>query len=213
MRHKKAVAKLGRKTDHRKAMLRNMVTSFFEFERIKTTDAKAKELRRIAEKMITLAKRGDLHSRRQALSYIRKKSVTAKLFEDIAKRYENREGGYTRIYKVGNRNGDNAPVSLIELVGKEEKVKKKKKKATKGKAKKKAAPATEAAKKEKEVTEEKPEIAESAEVETPETEIEEAAPEQEEQAAETEVAETAAIEEVKEEEPAQEEAAEPAAPE
>ncbi len=174
MRHKKAVAKLGRTTSHRKAMLRNMVTSFFEHERIKTTDAKAKELRKVAEKLITLGKRGDLHARRQALSYIREKGVTAKLFEDIAKRYENREGGYTRILKLGVRRGDNAPISIIELVGKDEKPKKAKKKAQKSKAKKKeAAPAKEEEKQEKvEAAAETP----VAETEAPEPEVAEAEP-------------------------------------
>lgn len=111
-------------------MFRNMVTSLFksEDERILTTDAKAKELRRVAEKMITLGKRGDLHARRQALSYIRDRDVVAKVFSELSERYRDRMGGYTRIIKVGNRVGDNAPVSFIECI-KDEAEKKTKKKA------------------------------------------------------------------------------------
>lgn len=97
-------------------MFRNMVTSFLNHGRITTTDAKAKELRSIAEKMITLGKRGDLHAIRQAASYIREKSVVTKLFNDIAPRYTDRQGGYTRIVKLGLRPGDNASMSMIELV-------------------------------------------------------------------------------------------------
>lgn len=110
-------------------MFRNMATSFFQHERIITTDAKAKELRPIAEKLITLGKRGDLHARRQAASYIRDKKVVQKLFETIAIRYKERPGGYTRIVKLGIRPGDNAPQSVIELVEEEMKVKKPVKKA------------------------------------------------------------------------------------
>lgn len=132
MRHNKAGRRLGRTTSHRIAMFRNMVTSFFEHERITTTDAKAKELRSIAEKMITLGKRGDLHSVRQAASYIRDKKVVTKLFSTIAPRYKERDGGYTRIIKLGIRPGDNAPLSVIELV--EEQVVKKEKKAKPAKA-------------------------------------------------------------------------------
>jgi large subunit ribosomal protein L17 len=97
-------------------MLRNMVTSLLEHERIQTTDAKAKDLRRVAEKMITLGKRGDLHARRQALRVIRSRTVTAKVFEDLAERFRDRPGGYTRVMKLGQRPGDAAPVSVIELV-------------------------------------------------------------------------------------------------
>lgn len=107
-------------------MFRNMVTSFLDHERITTTDAKAKELRSIAEKMITLGKRGDLHAQRQAASYIRDKKVVTKLFSTIAPRYKERDGGYTRIIKLGIRPGDNASLSVIELV--EEQVNKKEKK-------------------------------------------------------------------------------------
>jgi large subunit ribosomal protein L17 len=97
-------------------MFRNMVTSFLNHEKITTTDAKAKELRSIADKMITLGKRGDLHAMRLAASFIREKSVVTKLFTTIAPRYADRQGGYTRIVKLGIRPGDNAPLSMIELV-------------------------------------------------------------------------------------------------
>jgi large subunit ribosomal protein L17 len=123
MRHNKAGRRLGRTTSHRIAMFRNMVTSLLNHERITTTDAKAKELRSIAEKMITLGKKGDLHAMRQAASYIRDKKIVTKLFATIAPRYQERSGGYTRIVKLGIRPGDSAPLSLIELV--EEQVEKK----------------------------------------------------------------------------------------
>ena len=120
MRHGKSGRKLGRTSSHRKAMFRNMVTSLFEHERIVTTEKKAKELRPIAEKMITLAKRGDLHARRQALSYMQSKDVLAKIFDEIQSQFTDRQGGYTRIIKTGNRQGDAAPMAIIELVGYEE---------------------------------------------------------------------------------------------
>ena len=116
MRHNKSGRRLGRKTSHRVAMFRNMVTSLLAHEKITTTDAKAKEIRSVAEKMITLGKRGDLHSIRLAASFIREKSVVSKLFSNIAPRYKERAGGYTRIIKLGARNGDSAPLSIIELV-------------------------------------------------------------------------------------------------
>ncbi len=116
MRHNKAGRRLGRTTSHRIAMFRNMVTSFLTHERIVTTDAKAKELRPIAEKLITLGKQGDLHSVRQAASYIRDKKTVTKLFSVIAPRYRERAGGYTRIVKLGIRPGDTAQLSVIELV-------------------------------------------------------------------------------------------------
>ena len=116
MRHNNAGRRLGRTTSHRIAMFRNMVTSFLNHEKITTTDAKAKELRSIAEKMITFGKKGDLHAMRLAASYIRDKKVVTKLFTTIAPRYKERNGGYTRIVKLGIRAGDNAPMSLIELV-------------------------------------------------------------------------------------------------
>ena len=108
--------KLGRPTDHRKAMLRNLVTDLFREGRITTTECRAKEAGRIAEKMITLGKRGDLHARRQVLGYIYDESVVTKLFEEIAPKYEDRNGGYTRILKLGPRRGDNAEVVFLELV-------------------------------------------------------------------------------------------------
>ncbi len=120
MRHNKSGRTLGRNSSHRKAMMRNMVTSLIDNERITTTDARAKELRKVAEKMITLGKRGDLHARRQALSVIFDKDMVAKLFERLAPRYAERAGGYTRIIKVGNRAGDNASVSIIEFVDQEQ---------------------------------------------------------------------------------------------
>jgi large subunit ribosomal protein L17 len=117
-------------------MMRNMVTSFFEHEKITTTDARAKELRKMAEKLITLAGRGDLHSRRLVMQVISDKKIVAKLFDTIAPRYVERPGGYTRIIKLGHRSGDNASLSLIELVEEELKAKPKKKKAAPKKAKK-----------------------------------------------------------------------------
>ena len=134
MRHGKSGRKLGRTSSHRLAMFRNMVTSLLEHERIYTTDAKAKELRRWADWMITLGKRGDLHARRQALQIIRDKSVVHKLFTDLAQRYQARNGGYTRTVKVGIRVGDGAPLSLIELLTGETEKKKKKKKTRTAKA-------------------------------------------------------------------------------
>lgn len=116
MRHKKAGRRLGRTTPHRKAMMRNMVTSLLEHERIVTTTPKAKELRKLADQMITLAKRGDLHARRQALSVIRDKKVVDKLFSQLRDEYMDRNGGYTRILRTGNRNGDAAAMAIIELV-------------------------------------------------------------------------------------------------
>ncbi len=130
MRHRKSGKRLGRNTSHRKAMMRNMVTSFFDCEKITTTDARAKELRKMAEKLITMARRDDLHSRRLILQVVRDKKTVAKLFETIAPRYTDRPGGYTRIIKLGHRAGDNASLSLIELVEEEFTAKPKKKKAS-----------------------------------------------------------------------------------
>ncbi len=157
MRHRVGGRKLGRTTSHKDAMLRNMVTSFLKFETIETTDAKAKELRRVAEKMITLAKRGGLHARRQAAAVIREKDVVKKLFDEIGARFADRQGGYTRIVKTGFRAGDSAPLAVIELLAKpaaEKKEKKgakakkepKAKKEAKPKAKKEAKPKAEKAK-------------------------------------------------------------------
>ena len=108
--------KLGRETAHRKAMLRNLVTDLLREERITTTEMRAKEASRLAEKMITLGKRGDLHARRQALAFIYDEDVVTKLFETIAPKYEDRQGGYTRILKLGPRRGDNAEEVFLELV-------------------------------------------------------------------------------------------------
>lgn len=116
MRHNKSGRTLGRKPDHRQHMMRNMVTSFLLSEKITTTVTRAKELRKLAERMITLGKRADLHSRRQAMQVIRDPKVVAKLFEMIAPRYAQRPGGYTRILRLDNRVGDNAPMAIIELV-------------------------------------------------------------------------------------------------
>ncbi len=120
MRHRKSGRKLGRTTSHREAMFRNMVTSLFEHERIVTTTPKAKEARRLADKMITLAKKGDLHARRQALSFIRSKDVVAKLFDVIQLQFVDRNGGYTRIIQTGVRQGDAAAMAILELVGYQE---------------------------------------------------------------------------------------------
>ncbi len=120
MRHQKAGVKLNRTSSHRNAMFRNMVTSLFEHGQIRTTDAKAKELRRWADKMITLAKRGDLHARRQAMAVIRNKNIVHRLFEEAQDRFGGKQGGYTRVIKLGIRRGDAAPISVVELVGPEE---------------------------------------------------------------------------------------------
>lgn len=116
MRHNKTGRRLGRNSSHRLAMMRNLVTSLLEHEKITTTDCRAKELRKVTEKMITLGKRGDIHARRQALQVVRDRKVVAKLFDRLAPRYQDRPGGYTRIIKLGNRLGDNASQSIIELV-------------------------------------------------------------------------------------------------
>lgn len=116
MRHRKAGKKLGRNSAHRLAMVRNMVTSLLEHERIVTTTPKAKEVRRVAEKMITLGKRGDLHARRQALSFVRDKRVVDKLFGSLKDEYMDRNGGYTRIIRTGNRIGDAAEMAILEMV-------------------------------------------------------------------------------------------------
>lgn len=119
MNHRKNSKKLGRSTSHRKALFRNMVTSLLEHEQIRTTDAKAKELRGFADRMITLGKRGTLHARRQALETLQSKHVASKLFDVLADRYRERPGGYTRVIKVARRPGDAAAMSIIELVDRE----------------------------------------------------------------------------------------------
>jgi large subunit ribosomal protein L17 len=116
MRHGVAGVKLGRSPAHRRALFRNLVTALLEHEVVRTTDAKAKELRRWGDRMITLGKQGTLHARRRAASLIRRRSVVKKLFDEIAPRFDGRAGGYTRVVKLGRRQGDAAPLSLVELV-------------------------------------------------------------------------------------------------
>jgi len=116
MRHGVAGVKLGRSPAHRRALFRNLVTELLEHEVVRTTDAKAKELRRWGDRMITLGKQGTLHARRRAASLIRRQSVVKKLFDEIAPRFDGRSGGYTRVVKLGHRHGDAAPLSLVELV-------------------------------------------------------------------------------------------------
>jgi len=128
MRHLHQGRRLSRTTEHRKAMLKNLVTSFLEKERVRTTVAKAKEARPLAEKMITLGKKNTLHARRQALAALAKESAVTKLFSELGPRFSERAGGYTRIVKLGPRAGDGAEMALLELVGTEFKKKEKKKK-------------------------------------------------------------------------------------
>lgn len=116
MRHRVAGRKLSRHTKHRELMFRNMLVSLFQHERIRTTLAKGKELRGLADKIITLAKKNTLHARRLAFARLRNETIVKKLFDEIAPRMKDREGGYTRIYKMGWRQGDGAPLSLVELV-------------------------------------------------------------------------------------------------
>jgi len=121
MRHACAGRQFGRDSGHRKALLRTLVTSLLRTEKIETTVAKAKEIRPLVEKMITLAKRGDLHARRQALSFIQDETVVSSLFTNIGPRFISRNGGYTRIVPTRNRPGDAAPMAVIELVEREKK--------------------------------------------------------------------------------------------
>lgn len=116
MRHGKGLRKFSRDKAHRKAMLRNLTTAVLKQEQVKTTLPKAKEIRSLVEKMITLGKRGDLHARRQALAWVTEEKVVAKLFDELADRYKERNGGYTRVLKAGFRYGDAAPMAVIELV-------------------------------------------------------------------------------------------------
>lgn len=118
MRHQKAGRKFNRSSSHRKAMLRNMVTSLIENGSLQTTDAKAKELRRFAERIITIGKKQDIASRRRARAFVRTDAAVKRLFDEVAPAFANRPGGYTRIIKLGRRRGDAAPMSLIELVDK-----------------------------------------------------------------------------------------------
>jgi len=157
MRHRRRRGKLARPAAHRVALLRNLVTSLLDHELIETTEPRAKELKRVADQMITLGKRGDLHARRQAASFIRERDVVTKLFDDLAERYKKRPGGYTRVLKSRIRVGDAAPLSIVELVDRpapgktpepppEKKAPEKKTKAKKApEAEKKKAPAKKAA--------------------------------------------------------------------
>jgi large subunit ribosomal protein L17 len=135
MRHRVDLNRLGRKPSHRKALHKNMVTSLFKFERIKTTKPKARAVRRTAEKMITRAKIDNVHNRRTIAKKVNEKAVLNKLFKDIAPRFKKRPGGYTRILKLGRRIGDAAEMVLLELVERKEKEKKEKKKKQAGSAK------------------------------------------------------------------------------
>lgn len=123
MRHRKSGRKLNRTASHRKAMFANMAAALIKHEQIVTTLPKAKELRAVVDRLITLGKRGDLHARRQAISRVRDKAMAAKLFETLGPRYKDRPGGYTRVMRAGFRFGDNAPMAVIELVDRDESAK------------------------------------------------------------------------------------------
>lgn len=123
MRHRKGPRKLNRTSSHRKAMFANMAAALVKHEQITTTLPKAKELRRVVDKLISLGKRGDLHARRQALSTLRDRVLVEKLFSTLAERYAERPGGYTRVLKAGYRYGDSAPIAIIELVDRDESAK------------------------------------------------------------------------------------------
>ena len=152
MRHLKSGRILGRTTAHRKALFRNLVTALIRRERIRTTLAKAKELRSHVEKTITLGKKGTLHAKRLARKVVVEKEAFSKLFGPLSERYAQRNGGYTRIIKIGNRRGDDAPMAFIELVDREDKAP-----AVSAKVEKKAAPKKETAKKSEKKAEAKPE--------------------------------------------------------
>ena len=139
MRHRNAGTKLGRNTSHRRALLRNLVTSVIIEDRVETTVAKAKAVRPLVEKMITLGKKGDLHSRRQALSFLMTDASVERLFETVAPRYGDRAGGYLRIVRTGFRKGDGGETAFIELLGAEKQMEVKKQKRDEIKAKKRAA--------------------------------------------------------------------------
>jgi len=174
MRHAKRVKKLGRTKSHRKAMLANMAASLLTYQVIKTTEAKAKEVRRLAEKLISLGKKGDLHAHRQAYDVIKDRKLVKKLFDEIAPKFADREGGYTRVSKLGPRKGDGAPLSVVELML--ERAPKEDKKGKKGKAEKKAKPAEAKAEKPKRKKKEKVEAkAEEAKEKDQETKPEEEA--------------------------------------
>jgi len=116
VRHRVSGRKLSRPTGHRMSMLRTTVTDLLRHETIQTTDAKAREIRRLAEKVITRGKKGTLHDRRLAAAFLTDESIVKKLFDELAPRYESRPGGYTRLIKLGNRKGDAAPMSIVELL-------------------------------------------------------------------------------------------------
>ena len=124
MRHRNAHRKLSRNTSHRRALLRNLVTDFLEHGRLMTTLPKANEIRPLAEKMITLGKRDNLHARRQVQSYVMRDTIAKRVFDTIAPKFADRKGGYSRIIKLGNRKGDGADLAIIELLGSELEVKK-----------------------------------------------------------------------------------------
>jgi large subunit ribosomal protein L17 len=155
MRHRNAGFKLGRNTSHRRALLRNLVTSVIEEDRVETTVAKAKAVRPHIEKMITLGKRGDLHARRQALSFLQTDKAVSRLFDEVAKRYHDRNGGYLRIIRTGFQQGDGADKAFIELLGAEKQleVKRQKRADLKAKKRKELEEQLEAAKKDEEKTE------------------------------------------------------------
>jgi large subunit ribosomal protein L17 len=138
MRHRNAGFKLGRNTSHRRALLRNLVTSVIIEDRVETTVAKAKAVRPLVEKMITLGKKGDLHSRRQALAFLMTDTSVTRLFETVAPRYGDRQGGYLRIVKTGFQKGDGAEKAFIELLGAEKEIDQKRQKRADTKAKKRA---------------------------------------------------------------------------
>ncbi|MCG8334949.1 MAG: 50S ribosomal protein L17 [Proteobacteria bacterium] len=172
MRHLKAGKRLGVTTSHRKAMMRNLVTSLLEHGEIKTTVTKAKEMRKYFDKMIGLGKRNDLHAKRQALSFIKSKEAYNKLFEEYGPLYADRNGGYTRIFRIGHRLGDNAQMALIQMVDLEDKVK---------------AEVKESKEKIEEIKEElQEEPAEAVEPSTDKTEVEKVKADAEEEAVETE---------------------------
>ncbi|MGC1784015.1 MAG: 50S ribosomal protein L17 [Acidobacteriaceae bacterium] len=138
MRHRKAGTKLGRNTSHRRAMLRNLVTSIILEDRVETTVTKAKAARPHVEKMITLGKRGDLSARRQALAYLQTREAVARLFETVAPRYGDREGGYLRIVRSGFQKGDGAETAFIEMLGVEKILEEKREKRAEARAKRRA---------------------------------------------------------------------------
>ena len=174
MRHGKKTKKLGRTKSHRKAMLANMAASLFLYHVIKTTEAKAKEVRKLVDKLITLAKRGDLHAHRQVYDVIKDRKLVKKLFDEIAPKLMDREGGYTKVLKLGTRRGDGASLSVVKLLVERPPVEEKEGK--KGKPKKEAKPPKEAevkAPKEKKIKEKAKEEPKEVEEEEEESEVEE----------------------------------------